>query len=221
MTPAGEEAELQTLAPSDCTERPCAAWRAKATGTGLGFPRLRPSPGARADWGRLCRDLGKTKAFSCLRPGHPPQAAHLFQKVPGGSWTLRGLQACRARVAAENGCRKAVPAAVPALSPKSVPSRAPPLRLPVPRERVAQGLLPWLGQDTRWAWVQTQSPHSWFCSTGAVYDVLGLSCLLYSICMAVQGSLGPLAEQEHGRQLDTSTFIDSKCPEVANRTVLT
>ena len=97
---------------------------------------------------------------------------------------------------------------------------APP-RLPVPRERVAPGLLPWLGQDTRWAWVQTPSPHSWFCSAGAVYDVLGLSFLLYSVRMAVQGSLGPLAEQEHGRQLDTNTFIDSKCPEVANRTVFT
>ena len=54
-----------------------------------------------------------------------------------------------------------------------------------------------------------------------MYDVLGLSFLLYSVRMAVQGSLGPLAEQEHGRQLDTNTFIDSKCPEVANRTVFT
>lgn len=133
MTLAGEEAELQTLAPSGRTERPCATGRAKAAGTGLGFPRLRPSPGARADWGRLCRDLGKTKAFSCLRPGRPPGAAHLLQKVPGGSWPLRGLRAGGAQAAAENGCRKAIPAAVPALSPKSVPSRAPPPARP-PRE---------------------------------------------------------------------------------------
>ena len=179
MTLVGEGSELQTLAPSGRTEPPCAVWQAKAAGTGLGFPRLRPSPGARADWGRLCRDGGRTNAVSRLRPGRPPRAFHLCQKVPGGSWPPCGLRARGVRVAAETGCRKAVPAAVPALFPKSVPSRAP--RLPVPQARVVQGLLPWLGQDTRRAWVQTQSPHSWFCSAGATCDVLGLSFLLCAV----------------------------------------
>ena len=115
----------------------------------------------------------------------------------------RGLRAHGARAAAENGCRKTIPTAVLAPSPKSVPLCAP--RLPIPQEREARGPLPWLGQDSRWAWVQTQSPHSWFCSAGTLCDVLGLSLLLYGVRVAMQGSFGPLAVQKHGRQLDTST----------------
>lgn len=133
MTLVGEESELQTLAPSGRTERPCAAWQAKATGTGLGFPRLRPSPGARADWGCLCRDGERTNAVSRLRPGRPPWAARLCQKVPGGSWPPCGLQARGARAATETGCRKAVPAAVPRRCLQSQCQVAPPA-CPSPRE---------------------------------------------------------------------------------------